>query len=116
MAGAVIPPTSSRKPLPTKVKLGTSVRASSPFDVAEERMRQERKWAKLRRMGKTNFIAGTKAPQPHYTRGINEGCEYIEPQTLRLSTKEILAKQKDKYVSKKPFLMAVETGRLFDED
>lgn len=105
-----------KKPVATKpVKLKSSLRASSPFDVAEERMRQERKWSKLKRVHKKDFIAGTKAPEPQYQRGINDGSEYIDPRKLGMSTKELYAKQKEKFVSNKPFLMAVKSGRLFDE-
>lgn len=98
------------------VKLTGTVRTSSPFDVAEERMRQERKWAKLKQFGKTDFIAGTKPKEPQYTRGISGGSPYVEPRQLKLSTKEILAKQRHKFMSKKTFKMAVKTGRLFDEE
>ena len=106
-----------KKPVAVKpVKIRATLRASSPFDVADERMRQERKWSKLKRMNKRDFIAGTRAPPLQYQRGINDGSAYIEPRTLKLSTKEIMAKQKDKFVSKKPFRMAVKSGRLFDED
>ena len=106
-----------RKPVATKpLKMRATLRASSPFDVAEERIRQEKKWSKLRRVDKKDFIGGTKAPQPQYQRGINDGSEYIEPRKLRLSTKEILAKQKDKFMSKNGFRMAVKSGRLFDEE
>lgn len=109
-----------RKPVATTggkpLKMRATLRASSPFDVAEERMRQEKKWSKLRRVDKKDFVAGTKPPQPQYQRGINDGSEYIEPRKLRLSTKEMLAKQKDKFMSKNGFRMAVKSGRLFDEE
>ena len=105
-----------RKPASLKPgKLGASLRASSPFDVVEERQRQEKKWSKLRRVNKKDFLGGTKAAPPKYTRGIQEGCEYIEPRVLALSTKEKMAKQKDKFMSPKPFLMAVKSGRLFED-
>lgn len=99
-----------------KVKFTGSVRTSSPFDVAEERMRQERKWSKLKQFGQKDFLAGTKPKEPQYTRGISGGSPFIEPRQLKLSTKEIMAKQRHKFMSKKTFKMAVKTGRLFDED
>jgi hypothetical protein len=106
-----------RKKLPAKRQFTKgSVLAAAPYDIVAERRRQEMKWSKLRRMSKKDFVAGTKARVPRYKRGIADGCEYIEPRTLKISTKEILSKQKHKYMSKDPFLNTVKTGRLFDEE
>ena len=102
-------------PSAPRLPVRATLRAASPFDIVEERQRQERKWSKLQRVGKTDFLGGTLPKQPHYRRGINDGSQYVEPRTLKLSTKEIMAKQKDKFVSTEPFKMAVKTGRLFDE-
>jgi hypothetical protein len=99
-------------PIPKKA----TIRASGPYSAVQEQEKQEKKWSRLRRVAAKDFVAGTRPKEPQYSRGIADGCEYIEPRTLNISTKEILGKQKDKFVSKKPFFMAVKTGKGFDSD
>lgn len=91
-----------------------SLRQSSKYDVVEEARRRERKFSKMRRVGRKNFLGGTRAPAPVYKRGFQEGCEYIEPRELKKTSKEILDKQKHKRMSDKPFHLATKRGMIFD--
>ena len=91
-----------------------SLQASCPYDVVRERRRMNQKLAKLKRSSQHNFIGGTKAPEPVYKRGINEGDEYRSPLLATKSVKEMLEKQKDKRVSTKPFHVSFRNKGVFE--
>lgn len=100
------------KPFPRRSP--QTIRASDKYDDAQEIQRKERRYEKLRRGGRGDFLAGTRVPAPRYKRGFQEGCEYIEPRILKMTSKEIMDKQKHKRVSTKHFALATRSGSLFD--